>query len=200
MNKTETSILKNLRIKLAFTIENMKGIQRDAIVMERLTKSPRIVDVYGYCATSTIVEALSYEVEEYVVPGTGMAKQKDLDKFGDIHPMNNFTIDEKLDIALEMAESLADLHGYEGGVIVHDDVQICQWLEHKDGRLKLGDFNRAEMMEWNDEKNKYCKHDNGYVNGNVSNFVKLCVSLCARSYLLKFCVSSFLSSIEPQRK
>lgn len=156
----------------------MKGIQRDAIVMERLTNSPRIVDVYGYCATSTIVEAMSSEVEEFVIPGNGMAKQKELDRLSDVHPMNNFTIKEKLDIALEMAESLADLHGYEGGVIVHDDVQLCQWLEHEDGRLKLGDFNRAEMMEYDEENQTYCKYDNGYVNGNVS--IALRSHLCGR--------------------
>lgn len=97
-----------------------------------------------------------------------MIKQKYLDKFDDVHPMNNYTIGEKLEIALQMAESLADLHGYEGGVIVHDDVQLCQWLRNANGTLKLGDFNRAEMMEWNDEKQQYCKHENGLVNGNVS--------------------------------
>lgn len=167
-NKTESTILKNLRIKLKFTIENMKGIQRDAIVMERLTSSPRIVDVYGYCATSTIVEAMQYEVEGYVVPGSGYAKQKDLEKFEGLHPMNDYTIEEKLYTALAMAESIADLHGYKGGVIVHDDVQLCQWLENADQELKLGDFNRAEMMEWNDTGSSYCKYENGFVNGNVS--------------------------------
>jgi hypothetical protein len=67
-----------------------------------------------------------------------------------------------------MAESIADLHGYPEGVVVHDDIQLCQWLEHSDGRIKLGDFNRAEMMEWNDTDNSYCKYENGEVNGNVS--------------------------------
>lgn len=167
-NNTESVILKNLRIDLKFTIEDMKGIQRDAIVMERLTSSPRIIDVYGYCATSTIVEAMKYEVEEYVVPGSGMAKQMYLDKFEGLHPMNVYTIEQKLYMALEMAESIADLHGYPEGVVVHDDIQLCQWLEHSDGRIKLGDFNRAEMMEWNDTDNSYCKYENGEVNGNVS--------------------------------
>jgi hypothetical protein len=48
-------------------------------------------------------------------------KQKDLDQLQktDVHPMNNLTIDEKLDLAIVMAESIADIHGFEGGVIVH---------------------------------------------------------------------------------
>ena len=45
----------------------------------------------------------------------GMAKQKDLDKFEGLHPMNDYTIEEKLYTALEMAESIADLHGYPKG-------------------------------------------------------------------------------------
>jgi hypothetical protein len=107
--------------------------------------------------------------------------------------MNEFNVSEKLGIALEMAESLADLHGYRcvcvqynvaflsihllilpfsaasEGIIVHDDVQLCQWLRSYDNKLLLGDFNRAEVMEWNEKNNSYCKYKNGYVYGNVSN-------------------------------
>lgn len=35
---------------------------------------------------------------------------------------------------------------------VHDDVQLCQWLRTRDGKLKLGDFNRAEVMDFDREK------------------------------------------------
>ena len=123
-------------------------------------------------------------------------------------------------MALSMAESLADLHGFRDGVMwvlllqekwmliiqtagnmsslykwllysllivsmffpypssdiyrywkyrVHDDVQLCQWLRTKDGRLKLGDFNRAEVMEFNLKKKEYCRYYNGHCYGNVSN-------------------------------
>lgn len=164
----ENVILKTMRAKREVDVERMKEMQRDAIIMERLTSSPRIVDIFGYCGTSSIVETLPYELEEYIVPGDGMAKQKDLDQYDDVHPMNHYTIEEKLYIALKMAESIADLHGFEGGVIVHDDVQLCQWLVDPQGNIKLGDFNRGEMMEWNERKKAYCKHENGYVNGNVS--------------------------------
>ena len=67
-----------------------------------------------------------------------------------------------------MAESLAVLHSYVGGLIVHDDVQLCQWLRTRDGRLVLGDFNRAQIMDWNEEKGEYCLYNNGYAFGNVS--------------------------------
>ena len=51
---------------------------------------------------------------------------------------------------------------------VHDDVQLCQWLKKDDGTLKLGDFNRAEVMEYNTKKERYCKYVNGESYGNVS--------------------------------
>merc|ERR1740117_2246057 len=80
--------------------------------------------------------------------------------------LNNYTIQEKLNMAIRMAESIADLHGFVDGVIVHDDVQLCQWLQTMDGTLKLGDFNRAEVMEYNYQKKEYCKYNNGDCYGN----------------------------------
>lgn len=51
---------------------------------------------------------------------------------------------------------------------VHDDVQLCQWLRTQDGTIKLGDFNRAEIMDFNMEKKEYCRYNNGHAYGNVS--------------------------------
>jgi serine/threonine protein kinase len=164
----EGGVLKTLRLKHEYKIQSIYEVQKDALVMERLTSSPRILDIFGHCSTSIIVEPMPYEVEEYIVPGKGMAKQEDLDNYDDVKPMNDYTVAEKLQIALDMAESIADLHGFEGGVIVHDDVQLCQWLRNSDDKLKLGDFNRAEVMEWRDTNNTYCTYKNGYVYGNVS--------------------------------
>jgi hypothetical protein len=85
--------------------------------------------------------------------------------------MNNFTIEEKLQMAIDMAEAIADLHGYQGGVIVHDDIKLKQWMMHPNKRAKLGDFNRAEIMDWNEEKQAYCSYANGEVYGIVSSFI-----------------------------
>jgi hypothetical protein len=50
---------------------------------------------------------------------------------------------------------------------VHDDVQLCQWLQKREGRLKLGDFNRAEIMDFDEEEMEYCPYYNGGAFGNV---------------------------------
>lgn len=167
-NETESVVLKMLRYKREYAQSSIKGIQTDAIVMERLTSSPRIIDIFGHCGTSTIVEPMPFEVISAVIPGDGRIEQKELDKFDDVYPMNNFTIDEKLQMAIDMAEAIADLHGYKGGVIVHDDVKLKQWMMHQTKRAKLGDFNRAEMMDWNEEMQSYCSYSNGEVYGIVS--------------------------------
>ena len=146
----ETLALKLFRYKHNMDFKQLETIRRDALVMERLTASPRIVNMYGHCAFSVTVEAIDNEMEKYIIPGSGYADPEDLDDSEDVDPKNGYTVPEKLDIALAMAESLADLHGFAEGVIVHDDVQLCQWLRTRDGVIKLGDFNRAEFSEFFD--------------------------------------------------
>ncbi|KAL3922646.1 MAG: hypothetical protein SGILL_002099 [Bacillariaceae sp.] len=80
---------------------------------------------------------------------------------------NNITSREKLRICLHMSEALADLHGYKNGVIVHQDVQLSQFLLNKDfTRIKLNDFNRAEFMLWDEEAQEYCLYSSGAAHGN----------------------------------
>ena len=162
----ETLALKVFRYKHDMEFKNLETVRKDALVMERLTASPRIVNIYGHCSFSVSVEAIENEMEEFIVPGDGYAKPEDLDDSKDVDPKNHYTVPEKLDIALAMAESISDLHGFDEGVIVHDDIQLCQWLKTRDGVLKLGDFNRAEIMFYDEENERYCKYNNGKGYGN----------------------------------
>jgi hypothetical protein len=57
-----------------------------------------------------------------------------------VHVFNNLTSVQKLDMALIMAESLAELHGFRGGVILHGDAHPVQWLRNARGQVKLNDF------------------------------------------------------------
>lgn len=140
--------------------------KRDAIIMERLSGFANIVDIYGHCGSSVMVESLPHEVEVKIVPGGGWKEQSELNDKDDVDIANNFTVPEKLYLALEMASSIAVLHGFEGGVIVHDDIQLCQWLRNDDFKLKLGDFNRARVLAWNQKTQEYCEYDNGHGYGN----------------------------------
>lgn len=166
VDRREYLVLKMLRIaQHDFTAKAFTTVQRDAIVMERLTNSPYIVDMYGHCGASLMVQRIEHEIQEDIVPD-GYIKQEELDDKYEVQPQNSYSTKEKLYFALAMAESLATLHGFQDGVIVHDDVQLCQWLRTHDNRLVLGDFNRAEIMKWNGHKKEYCNYNNGYSFGN----------------------------------
>ena len=131
-------------------------INREAVIMERFTSSPRILNVYGYCGTSVLVESMDVDIHRNIVLGEGSISQKKLDEYKDVMPLNNLTASEKLQISLSMAESLQDLHEFEGGVIVHSDIDNEQWLLGSEKTLKLNDFNNAYVMQWNSKKQSYC--------------------------------------------
>ena len=164
----EGIVMKILRMKKHdVDYELMESIRVDALVMERLTASPRITEIYGHCGVSVFTESLPGEIEQNAVPGDtrGHMKQREVDKhFG---PQNNWSPELKLSLALLFAEAIADLHGYVGGVIVHDDIQLVQFLIDSEGKMKLNDFNRAVVMLYDEERGEFCKYVNGGAYGNL---------------------------------
>ena len=95
----------------------------DAAVAERLTASPRIYNIYGTCGIGIMSEYFKHgNVEAIAVPEGGYPGN---DANNETICFNNLPGLTKLQISLHMAESLADLHGYSGGVIVHQDVVRC---------------------------------------------------------------------------
>jgi serine/threonine protein kinase len=167
LNKTvEPVVLKKSLYEAEFDYEDYEYMRMDGLVGERLTSSPHIADIYGFCALSMLSEYFSNgDLESKAVP---ISPRGELHAGQEGYPMNNFTVTEKLHLSLEMVEAVAALHGYKDGVIVHDDIQLPQFLFTNDGRVKLNDFNRAEIMLWNDEDQEYCGYTNGRGHGSVS--------------------------------
>ena len=131
----------------------------DALVAERLTASPRIYDVYGLCGISLISELFLHgDVQKDIYPPDSESSDEEEDV--NWEPLNvHLSTIQKLQFALQIAESVADLHGNSGGVIVHQDLKLDQLLWNEDKTMiKLNDFNRAEMMFWNDKDNEYCQY------------------------------------------
>jgi len=151
-------VMKSMRFRHIIGAETLSKIRKESIILERLSHSPRILDIYSYCGSSVILEAMSSDINKYIVPQKGYMLQSKLDKLQDtdVHPFNQLTESEKLQIALEMAEALADIHGFQEGLIMHADVHIDQWLIAPDGSVKLNDFGDAFPATWNQNKNKYC--------------------------------------------
>jgi hypothetical protein len=64
------------------------------------------------------------------------------------YSFNSLTASEKISWALKMAESVAVLHNYKGGTVVHGDIALRQFLIDKmDGGVKLvSSFYRKKIV------------------------------------------------------
>jgi hypothetical protein len=131
-DEPKSFVLKHLLFKdrFSFNQKNEASIHKEALVMDILSSSRprRTSNVYGYCSTSIFVEAakeLTYDIvpELEIQEERGRIAQKKLDKMQteDVYPLNDFTVPDKLKIALSMAEALAGMHGHPGGSFAHDD-------------------------------------------------------------------------------
>jgi len=165
----ELFAIKDIAYDQDMSYDSYEFVRMDAIVAERLTASPRIYDIYGFCGFGILSELFYHgDIEKDVIGGDECYMlQRDLHDQDEVKPQNNLTGIEKLVLALEMAEALADLHGYAHGLIIHDDIQLNQYLFNTDKtKLKLNDFNRAEFPLFDEKNNEYCRYKNGKGGGN----------------------------------
>jgi serine/threonine protein kinase len=144
----------------------------DALIAEKLTSNPTIVGNYAFCALSMIGEAMVHgDMEKVAIPKKGRLTHE-MDKRLPLSVWNNLSGEQKLKYGLQMAETVALLHGYPKGVIVHNDLQLSQFLLDSNDDIKLNDFNRGEIMFWNEKDQEYCKYKNNPGKGDVR--VMLC--------------------------
>lgn len=169
MGSIQEMILKELRWDLDMGVDDYEYVRMDAYVTERFTSNKQITDIYGYCGLSMLTEFFPYgDIEKDVVGFQHHRRSFNPVKEKVFRQFNNFTGTEKLQLALNMVEPVAALHNYPGGVIVHDDIQLCQylWTEEDGISVKLNDFNRAEIMLWDETDQRYCKYKNGRGHGD----------------------------------
>jgi serine/threonine protein kinase len=171
---TEELVLKHQRYDILHNRNRLQKVQTEAFIMGQLADSDRVSDIYGHCAFSLWVEAGLYDMKASVLPLTeyqgvfGKISQEALDELSvaDAHPMNNFTVEEKLRILLDMTQSLAETHGLPTGPAVMQDIAADQWLRASDGnRVILNDFDNAVFLSWNFITKQHCQYYSGYVGG-----------------------------------
>jgi len=152
--------------------EDYEYMRMDAIVNERIGSYPHIVNIYGFCALSIVSEFMPYgDIDLVAAPGGWRGENNDPSRGTGYKPLelshNDLTPTQKLQHALDMVEAVSLLHSYEGGVMVHGDIQTSQFLLDKDGRVLLNDFNRAEIMTWDEDgDHDYCRYTNGHGGGD----------------------------------
>jgi len=119
----ETLIFKAYVWDSDFLAEDFEWMRFDAIVAEKLSAYQAIVAIYGFCGTAMINEAMENgDIEKIASPlghrYTYKVKESEKDR---LVIKNKLDGTQKLQFGLEMAEAVAVLHGYPGGVIVHNE-------------------------------------------------------------------------------
>jgi len=118
----------------------------DAVAMERLTPSPHVIDIYGFCGMSAMTEF-------------GQGNFKDI--IDAAKPI------KKLKYARDVASGLASAHyidGYDGNVtLVHNDLNPSNVMVNH-GTVKLNDFNIGVMMAWHQYEHRPCRFQNKFSN------------------------------------
>jgi serine/threonine protein kinase len=129
-----------VRINHRFEDAYFENSRIDAVVLERLTASPHVINVFGFCGHSVITE---------------YADGKRLGELAD--KMRKIPL-ARLQIARDIATGLADVHGIDGdgnATFVHLDINPANVVSIG-GTLKLNDFNIGVLRRWNTTSNSPC--------------------------------------------
>eukprot|EP00804_Cyclotella_cryptica_P012815 CCRYP_010565-RB/>CCRYP_010565-RB protein AED:0.04 eAED:0.04 QI:284/1/0.66/1/1/0.66/3/0/663 len=166
----ESVVLKTLRIERDFLEEYYELHRRDALAMERLTFSPYVLNIYGYCGQSAINELANFGIE-------GLASlEKIARQFRGINvePVNKI----KLQLASMVAKGVSHMHSIDypdhipseyrnqssstqpsqrpNATLVHYDLNPRNIAIVKRGKPKINDFNVAEFLSWDPKRNSTC--------------------------------------------
>jgi len=177
-------VLKTLRIEREFLEEYFDLHRRDAIAMERLTFSPFVINVHGFCGQSAI-----NELAEGILEGK-INNLEQLDRRLRGKEEDQQVLFLKLQLATAVAMGLAHIHNVHvsdssGGrsksvqsllyehtdpnsthsttgfgrslaTMAHYDINPRNIAITREGRPKLNDFNIAEFLTYNSETNEPC--------------------------------------------
>lgn len=141
-------VLKMMRREHEVNQRNFDRHRRDALVMERLTKSPYVVNNYAYCGNSVLTEYVDTNLEDLIMADRGKIGTNWTDITGAM----------RIQWAHDVVRGVQALHDFPDGPIVHADLQSSQFLlSSQTGRIKVNDFNRCRFMARNNETGTPCK-------------------------------------------
>jgi hypothetical protein len=130
--------------------------QVQAIVSERFTSSPRIVTSHGYCGLDALLEQQQPQQQQPPAGGSSIALSE---------RNRPYSGREALDLAIRIAEAIADLHGFAGGVIVHGQLDLSLFRLVVKGAspddahgpdVQLTDVSTADFLDWDPDQQAYC--------------------------------------------
>eukprot|EP00986_Skeletonema_menzelii_P014818 scaffold10345_cov144-Skeletonema_menzelii.AAC.1 len=141
LEDTVNGIDPNLAIKIlqegtSYTDRNYDRVRRDGLILERSTKSPYVMDIYGFCGFLVLVP---FGNEGHL---GRVLRNKELSSL------------QKLQYAYEVSAGLTAVHDIDGeklSAVTQGDLKADQYLV-MDGVLKIGDFNRGRFLRRNSTK------------------------------------------------
>ena len=198
LSRQEMVVLKTLRLEREFLDEYYDLHRRDAVAMERLTFSPFVVNVYGYCGQSAI-----NELAEGIVGGA-ITDLEHLNRRLRGREEDPQALHLKLQLATSVALGLAHVHnvhvhdesggrsksvksllyehtdpnsithsttgfGQSVSTMAHYDINPRNIAIMRDGSPKLNDFNIAEFLTYNPQATSTTKTATTTNNNNNTN-------------------------------
>ena len=141
-------VLRTFKLEHDYEEGYFENNRVDAIAMERLTKSPYVINMYGFCGMSVVTEFAGQQISRVV------DKKKPL---------------EKLELAKMIAQGVADVHGIDGDdnqvSLVHNDLNFANIVIGKNhSRPIINDFNVAVLMMKRNDTNRACPFTSHYPN------------------------------------
>jgi len=140
-------VLRTFKLEHDYEEGYFENNRVDAIAMERLTKSPYVINMYGFCGMSVVTEFAGHHVAQVV------DKKKPL---------------EKLELAKMIAQGVADVHGIDGDgqvSLVHNDLNFANIVIGKNhSRPLINDFNVAVLMMKRNDTGAACPFTSHYPN------------------------------------
>jgi hypothetical protein len=166
--RQEQIILKTLKWPREYTARIYEHNRVDALVSERLTASPHVIDIYGYCGNAVLNEMASsnsmdnvakhadlspVKKLEYVTQAAqGIADVQSIDYFHHHHPSSISSSGSGRGSITSSSyyPSMTDTyHDPCNSTVVHNDMGPSNFLVAKNGRVKLSDFNLSVLQYWN---------------------------------------------------
>ncbi len=143
-NDDESFVLKTMRYEHDMVDRNYDRHRKDALASERLTYSPYIMNIYGFCGNSATFEYSNQpDLEVQLLEENGNKGKRQL------------SWKDKFEIAIQVSTAIAHVHNTS--TIVHTDINPSQFIPFgKDNVYKLGDFNRCRFLAYNPKRKKLC--------------------------------------------
>ena len=153
-------VIKTLKLSKEFDIQKMEMHRVDALISERLSGSPYVVDIYAYCAQSVINAKISKTIRQLSI--------------------KRMKSEEKLRISYEAALAMNATHYFINGEknpasFIHRDITPKNFIINKGGNVQITDFNAGHIVNSCGFVKKECKRVSCLVSCVLHTFICLMI-------------------------